>query len=131
MWHEIKNLKHSDSEEISANIQVPPNSPWFNGHFPEEPILPGIAQLSIIFDAIRLSTSQNMRICGVRRIRFKQLIKPNDQLHIVITPQKDLPGSYAFRIMVAEELVTSGIIMVETRKSDGGKTSAGQVRLSE
>ena len=70
MWYVLKDLKRSDSRELRAEIQVPPDSPWFSGHFPGEPILPGIAQLGMVFDAINQSSDQNLKISSVSRVRF-------------------------------------------------------------
>ena len=115
MWYELKNLKQSDSKEISADILVPPNSPWFCGHFPGEPILPGIAQLGMVLDAINQSGNRKSKISSVSRVRFKQIIRPNDHLRLIAAPRKDHAGSFSFRIMAKEELVCSGIMTVENR----------------
>ncbi len=112
-WYSLKNLSQSDLNEITADVHVPPDSPWFSGHFPGKPILPGIAQLAMAFDVINQSGSRNLKISSVRRVRFKQIIEPDDRLKIVVTPAKEKIGSYAFRIMVGEELVCSGIMTVE------------------
>ena len=116
VWYELKNLKKSDSKQITADIQVPLNSPWFCGHFPGEPILPGVAQLGMVFDAINQSGNRNKKISHISRVRFKQIIRPDDQLSVVVSPQKDHPESYSFSIMVAEELACSGVMTVETRE---------------
>jgi len=116
VWYELTNLKQSDSKQIAADVQVPLNSPWFCGHFPGEPILPGVAQLGIVFDAINQSGNRNMKISHISRVRFKQIIRPDDQLRIIARFRKDHPESYYFSIMVAEELACSGVMTVETRE---------------
>jgi len=113
MWHSIKNLRQSAVNEISANIQINPDSPWFSGHFPDEPILPGIAQLGIVFEAIEQSRNQKLVVSGVSRVRFKQIIRSDDHLRIFVTPAEDNSGLYSFRIMIDEELACSGIMMVD------------------
>ena len=94
MWYVINNFKVTDSKEIFLDIVVPPDSNWFCGHFPGEPILPGVAQLGMVFDAINRSEGQNFKVTGIRRVRFKQIIKPNDPLHLTIKPKKDAAGTY-------------------------------------
>jgi len=111
-WYSLKNVRQSDSNEISADIQVLPDSPWFCGHFPGEPILPGIAQLGIVFDAIKQSCNQNLKVSSINRVRFKQIIRPNDRLRITATPLMGETGSYSFRIMVEHEMVCSGVMTV-------------------
>ena len=115
MWYVIKNINASDPEEISLDLQVPPESNWFSGHFPGEPILPGIAQLGMVFDAINRSESRNFKITGVRRVRFKQIIRPDDPLRLTLKPQKNCAGAYDFRIQVNAELACSGVMTVALR----------------
>ena len=117
-WYELIRIEKSDLNQISADIQVPAESPWFCGHFPEEPILPGIAQLGMVFDAIRQLSDQNLKISNVSRVRFKQIIRPGDRLKITAAPQKGRDETFSFRIMVAGEVACSGVMALEykTRK---------------
>ena len=112
MWYVIKNVNDSDPEEISLDIQVPSESNWFSGHFPGEPILPGIAQLGMVFDAINRMGGRNFKITGIRRVRFKQIIRPDDPLRVTVKPQKNGGGTYDFRIQMNAELACSGVMTV-------------------
>ena len=113
MWYKLNTIEKPDSERIVAEIQAPPDSPWFSGHFPGQPILPGIAQLGMVFDVIRRFGDPDMKITHISRVRFKSMIRPDDHLHVVVTPQKGQSGSYAFRIMIGTELACSGLMKVE------------------
>ena len=113
-----------EENEISADIHIAPNSPWFDGHFPGEPILPGVAQIGMVFDAIRKARNLDLKISSVQRVRFKRLIRPNDQLKIIAAPLKKEAYSYSFRILIQGEVVCSGMMTVENRKDrakDGAK----------
>ena len=115
MWYILKGTNRSKENEISADIHVPPDSPWFDGHFPGEPVLPGVAQIGMAVDAISNALNQDLRISGVRRVRFKRMIRPDDQLKIIATPLNQEIGAYSFRIMIQEEAVCSGVITVENK----------------
>ncbi|MDF1593484.1 MAG: hypothetical protein P1P89_18400 [Desulfobacterales bacterium] len=112
MWYVIKSVHDSDPGEISLDIQVPPESNWFSGHFPGEPILPGIAQLGMVFDAVNRKEGRNFKITGIRRVRFKQIIRPDDPLHLTVKARKESAGAYDFRIQVNAELACSGVMTV-------------------
>ena len=114
-WYIVKDLTRSDKNEIEADIHVPSDSPWFHGHFPGEPILPGVAQIGMVFDAIRKAHNQDLKVSSVRRVRFKQIIRPDDQLKVIATPLKQNDGSYSFRILVKDETVCSGVMTVESQ----------------
>ena len=116
MWYMLKKMKRSEENEISADIHVPSDSPWFDGHFPGEPILPGVAQIGMVFDAIRKARNQNLKISSVRRVRFKRIIRPDDQLKIIAAPLKQEAGSYSFLILIRDEAVCSGVMTVEELK---------------
>ena len=112
-WYSLKNTDILSSNEIIMEAEVGPDSPWFSGHFPDEPILPGVAQLAMALDGIKKLNQKSLRISGVKKVRFKQVIKPDDKLRITVTPHKKDALSYLFRIMVNGELASNGILMVE------------------
>ena len=115
MWYILNHIEKPDSEQIVAEIQAPPDSPWFDGHFPGQPILPGIAQLGMVFDVIRRFGNPDMQITQISRVRFKQMIRPDDHLQVMVAPRKGHAGSYTFRIMLDTELACSGLMTVETK----------------
>lgn len=104
-WHTLTHIHCSDSGELTARGSVPPDSPWFSGHFPNEPILPGIAQLSMVFSLIRraMAGGGDARFTEIRRVRFKRIIRPGDPIRVHAAPVK--PGSdvFAFRVMIDED----------------------------
>jgi 3-hydroxyacyl-[acyl-carrier-protein] dehydratase len=116
MWHSIKNFRRSDSNEISADVETGQGSPWFSGHFPGDPILPGVAQLAIVFEAIARAVNRKLTVSGVSRVKFKQIIRPDDRLRVVVTPVEKDVGSYSFRLMAGEELACKGTMTVDTIK---------------
>ncbi len=109
----LNNINHISENKISADAVVPQDSPWFCGHFPGDPVLPGIAQLGIIFDIIE--HLRDFRLTGIKRVRFKKIIRPDDILNIraVISEEKFL--SCSFKIMVKEEIACSGIFIIEEK----------------
>ncbi len=118
-WHTLTNITRSETGEIRADVHVPADSAWFCGHFPQEPVLPGIAQLAMAFEAINQAGEAPLKVSAVSRIRFKQPIRPDDRLRVVAAARGQKEGSFSFRIMAADELVCSGIITVENRDNPG------------
>lgn len=116
MWYKLNKVNRSADHEISADIHVPSDSPWFDGHFPGAPILPGVAQIGMVFDAIRKAHNRELTVSSVRRVRFKGMIRPDDRLKIIAAPLKQDTGSYSFRIMIQDETVCSGVMAVENQK---------------
>jgi 3-hydroxymyristoyl/3-hydroxydecanoyl-(acyl carrier protein) dehydratase len=122
MWYNLKKITRSAENEISADIQVPPDSPWFDGHFPAEPILPGVAQIGLVLDVISKAQNQDLKASSVRRVRFKRIVRPDDKLKIIAAPLKQEIDSYSFRILIQDETICSGVLTVgdlEDRSKNG------------
>ena len=120
-WYSILGLETSDDDKIILNTEVLPDSPWFDGHFPENPTLPGIAQLEMAIDAIRLVSKRNLSVTGFRKIRFKRVIRPGEKLKVIITSRKSQEGSYAFRILVEDKLACNGVLFVKNLDAENMK----------
>jgi beta-hydroxyacyl-ACP dehydratase FabZ len=76
------------SEQIVALKNVTINEPFFQGHFPGEPIMPGVllveamAQAAGILGLSRLSETKAVAVyfMGMDRVRFRKPVRPGDQL---------------------------------------------------
>jgi acyl dehydratase len=79
-----------------------------------------VAQIGLVRDAIRKAHCRDLQISGVRRVRFKRMIRPNDRLQVIVAPLKREAGSYSFRILMQEEAVCSGVVTVENRETPAG-----------
>lgn len=112
-WYSLTNIKRSSSNEIIADAVTSDNSPWFSGHFPGEPILPGVAQLGMVFDSIKQACGINLKISGVKRVKFKRIIKPGDKIQIIAREKNDNNSLYTFQVMVDSQIACNGIMTVE------------------
>jgi len=112
-WYTLTNIKRSSSNEILADAIASVKSPWFSGHFPGEPILPGVALLGMVFDAIKQACGKNFIISGVKRVKFKQIIKPGDKIQIIAREKNGDNSLYTFQVMVDSHIACNGIITVE------------------
>jgi 3-hydroxyacyl-[acyl-carrier-protein] dehydratase len=118
-WNVIKNLKVAESGEITAEATFSADSPWFDGHFPGFPILPGIAELGLVADSIRKAgetMGRSIAISQIRKVRFRQFIRPNDSVRVVSTTDKQDPTQYKFKLMVNGQLACNGVM--ETVEAD-------------
>ncbi len=123
MWYRLINLHQTALGTIAAEATVPRNSPWFSGHFPEDPVLPGIALLEIVAEMIREwdrlkgveqapagkpGRGKKAKIENLHRVRFKRIIRPGDRFNIAVNPTRGRAGHYSFRILAGDLLVCSG-----------------------
>lgn len=113
MWYEIEDVRQTDASVLFAVVRAPADSPWFCGHFPGEPILPGVAQLGMVFEVVSRAGGGKARVQGVSRVRFKQAVRPEDRLKIVASPKKGETEAYDFRILNGDEVVCTGVMTLE------------------
>lgn len=96
-------------EELHKSVTISPDLACFNGHFPGEPILPGIVQLKLVSDLVTLSEKKKICMSGVSRVKFRSLVRPSDRLDIRAVCEEE--GSlYRFTITRETETVCSGKI---------------------
>ena len=112
MWYEMEIRTEPEVSDLVAEVTIPEASPWFDGHFPDQPVLPGIAQLEMVFDLIRQHAAQPLRMVGVNRVRFKRIIAPDDRLTLVATSRQADGRVWAFRLEAPDGLVTTGTMTV-------------------
>jgi 3-hydroxyacyl-[acyl-carrier-protein] dehydratase len=98
---------------INASAFVPADSAWYAGHFPGRPILPGIAILALVQEAIlatALAEGRNLTITGVNRVRFRLPVNPGDRMEIRVGGERRRDGwAYPFHATLAGEPLCSGI----------------------
>jgi 3-hydroxyacyl-[acyl-carrier-protein] dehydratase len=82
-------------------------SEWFSGHFPGDPILPGIAQLEMVSRLLGAEQPDNTRLKGLSRVKFRKIVRPGELLDIQMAPGNK-QGHYIFRITSGEKEVCSG-----------------------
>jgi len=115
MWYLLNKIESNTENEIRAVIQVPAASPWFDGHFPGEPILPGLAQIGIVFDVIKKASEGELRVLSVSRVRFKRIVRPEDRLEVIVTPLKKEADAYTFQIQIQGAQVSSGVVRLKRK----------------
>lgn len=96
--------------ETVRQVAVPSDSIWFQGHFPGDPLLPGIAQLHLVMETIRTSLNADVLLTGLKRVRFKRVIRPHETIAIAVDPVQDKTGLYRFHLTVADETACSGLM---------------------
>jgi len=114
MWYDIDLdvRKHDTDGALWAEVRVPAGTSWFDGHFPGRPVLPGIAQLNMVLQLVRHALDGPVRVAEVSRVRFKQMIVPDDRLTVVAESRPGGGGRYAFRITRHDEVVCTGTMTV-------------------
>jgi 3-hydroxyacyl-[acyl-carrier-protein] dehydratase len=112
-WLPIEDVKQVDGH-IKAKALFPPSSQWFQGHFPIQPILPGVAVLALAVKPLLITAhakGRSLKVLGFSKVRIRMLTLPGDSLQISI---EDMPmlkeAELGFLVSCRGEKVCQGIV---------------------
>lgn len=80
---------------IRALKNVTINEPFFPGHFPHRPVMPGVLQIEAMAQVAALTCvsldgpKMDVAIAGINEARFRRPVIPGDTLHISAEIMKD------------------------------------------
>lgn len=115
-WNLLSNAKRIGPNALEARIFVPEDCIWFTGHFPGEPILPGIALVHTVYEAVLMEAQdrgETVKISSLKRIRFTGPVRPGDTLLLsIIGEDVNEERLYKFTVAVKENIVSSGLVTV-------------------
>ena len=104
-------IRHIVREEngISLTLFVQPELSYFEGHFTNHPVLPGVVQTDW---AIRYAAQYLDLPCSIKKlevIKFKSLITPDTELNLTL--QLKANGKLVFQYLLDGEVMSSGRIV--------------------
>ena len=117
-------LEVRKGETIRAIKNVTYNEPYFTGHFPHRPVMPGVmiiealAQCAGILAFVTASVipDENTRFyfAGIDKARFRRVVEPGDQLLLNAKLERSIRGIWKFSTvaMVGTEEAASADMMV-------------------
>lgn len=116
----IDGVTRFDSQEIECYRKVNRDEFYFPGHFPGNPILPGVLMVEAIAQAgILLILLHNPDLkgktplfIGIERVRFRRIVRPGEQLRIIARLVTARAGLFKFdgRVLVADELACEATV---------------------
>ena len=115
--------------DLHAIKNVSVNEPFFQGHFPVKPVMPGVLLLEAMAQASGLLAFKTMSdeppaanvlfyFAGIDKVRFKRVVEPGDQIHFKVKLIKERRGIGVFQgeAIVDGELACSAEIMCARRE---------------
>jgi 3-hydroxymyristoyl/3-hydroxydecanoyl-(acyl carrier protein) dehydratase len=100
---------------VEYELRVTRNLKWFDGHFPGNPILPGIVQ---IHWAIHFGGCLGFKpggFKGIQRVKFKKIVRPDA---ILLLRLQSKPGKLLFSFMSDSSLHSEGAIEFAAHSAD-------------
>ncbi len=115
-------INYEKSKSICALKNVSMNEPCFQGHFPGEPVMPGVLILEGMAQAGGLLAYLSMPelignkliyFAGLDGVRFRKMVRPGDQIiyKLDLIKQKAKISKMTGRAYVNDQLVTEAELM--------------------
>ena len=106
------------------------NEPQFTGHFPAQPIMPGVMIVEALAQATGILAfksevgkpidGQIYMLVGIDKVRFKQMVEPGDQLRLEVEVMVVKRGIWKFKCkaLVDGKIVTTAELMCTQKAAD-------------
>ncbi|HIC40249.1 3-hydroxyacyl-[acyl-carrier-protein] dehydratase, FabZ form [hydrothermal vent metagenome] len=106
------------------------NEPQFTGHFPAQPIMPGVMIVEALAQATGILAfksevgkpidGQIYMLVGIDKVRFKHMVEPGDQLRLEVEVMVVKRGIWKFKCkaLVDGKIVTTAELMCTQKAAD-------------
>jgi 3-hydroxyacyl-[acyl-carrier-protein] dehydratase len=101
----VLELKKNDFIRALKNVSI--NEPYFSGHFPQRPVMPGVLMIEALaqaaailgFETLDISMEENalFYFAGIDGARFKRPVEPGDQLMLEVKLDRQKSGMFKFK----------------------------------
>jgi 3-hydroxyacyl-[acyl-carrier-protein] dehydratase len=120
-------LEIEKGKSIKALKNVTINEPFFVGHFPHRPVMPGVLMLEamaqtaalLAFDTLGTTPDDKTvyYFAGIDGARFKRPVEPGDQLVMTVTLERMKAGIFKFKgvTRVGEDVACEAELMCTMR----------------
>ena len=120
-------LEVEKGKRIVALKNVTINEPFFGGHFPHRPVMPGVLMLEALAQAAALLAFETLGttlddntvyyFVGIDGARFKRPVEPGDQLTLDVTLDRMRSGIFKFKArgLVGSEVAVEADLMCTMR----------------
>lgn len=76
--------KSAEANIVSATILINPEHNIFDGHFPEQSVVPGVVQLQIIKELMELHLGEKLMINKVTQVKYLIPIIPDKDVELIV-----------------------------------------------
>jgi 3-hydroxyacyl-[acyl-carrier-protein] dehydratase len=120
-------LSLDPGKSIVALKNVTINEPFFNGHFPQRPVMPGVLIIEALAQAAGILSFKTLGVkpgrsliyfAGIDNARFKKPVGPGDQLLLEATLVRVVRsiGKFVTVAKVGDTIVAEAEVMAATRE---------------
>ena len=125
----VDRVFHIDNDSVAGIKNVSMNEPFFEGHFPQEPVMPGVliveamAQCGgiLVLSNIPEPEKHSTYFLRIDNVRFKQKVVPGDTLQLEVQLTEPVRRGTAVmqgKAFVGDKLVCEALVMAQITKNE-------------
>lgn len=112
---------------MSVDRLILADEAYFEGHFPGQPILPGVTQIALVVQAIVRDAGHGM-LRAIHHVRLRQLVRPGETL--ALSTHRIEADGVRFELRRGDMLVTNGALAIGEAPVELGGGVRTQVTLA-
>jgi 3-hydroxymyristoyl/3-hydroxydecanoyl-(acyl carrier protein) dehydratase len=101
----------AEAGALELTLRVPVGHACFAGHFPSDPIVPGIAQLDWAVSELGRWLARDLEVVTLEALKFRRPIRPGATFVLRLARGRE-PSAYAFELRDDDGPISSGRVRV-------------------
>lgn len=97
-FYTLQAVNVMDANIIHANIKLNKDHEVFNGHFPGNPVTPGVCMIQTIKEIIETQVKQSLFLQYISNVKFTALINPNINPELILEISIIEENNYSYKI---------------------------------
>ena len=108
-------------EKTRVTVEINPQHPIFEGHFPGNPVVPGVCLIQMIRETIETIHQKKFRLTKADEIKFMNMVIPslNPKLTLEIQARPKSEKPFAFSIIVSDGTIVFIKMKVDFEEAQG------------
>ena len=108
-------LAHTPGENAAGRKTFPADTPFFRGHFPGDPIVPGVILAEALAQVAGIAAGQaGMRLAAIKAMKFPSAARPGEEIALSARKAGAVGGLWQFAVeaRVGGRVVAEGVIVL-------------------
>lgn len=106
-FYSIMSMSHTENE-FNFTIRIDANHAVFTGHFPGNPVTPGVVQMEIIKELLSEGLGRTVQLLSMSNCKYLAILNPNECGNIVVTiaPSEQEDGNMKAVVSIKNDEIT-------------------------